>query len=70
VANSWLELLSVVHLMTMLTLSKANSLMILKDHFGFGMRIVSSGLYLYIWPSCLFFNSLWSQISLDDLCVD
>ncbi|KAL5581429.1 hypothetical protein UlMin_013871, partial [Ulmus minor] len=42
VANSWFELLSVIHLMAMLTLSEADSLMIPKDHSGSGMRVVSS----------------------------
>ncbi|XP_059450572.1 uncharacterized protein LOC132181389 isoform X5 [Corylus avellana] len=42
VANSWFELLSVVHLMAMLTLSEADSLMIPKDHSGSGIRVVSS----------------------------
>ena len=59
-ANSWFELLSVVHLMAMLTLSEADSLMIPKDHSGSGIRVVSSGLYLSLCFSCLFFNSLWS----------
>ncbi|GMN57438.1 hypothetical protein TIFTF001_026538 [Ficus carica] len=42
VANSWFELLSVIHLMAMLTLAEADSLMIPKDHSGSGIRIVSS----------------------------
>ncbi|GMY13008.1 BRO1 domain-containing protein BROX homolog [Fagus crenata] len=42
VANSWFEILSVVHLMAMLTLSEADSLMIPKDHSGSGIRVVSS----------------------------
>jgi hypothetical protein len=57
--------------MATLTLSEADSLMIPKDHSGSGIRVVSSGLYLFLRPlSCLFFNSLWSQISLNGLCVD
>lgn len=43
IANLWFELLSVVHLMAMLTLSEADSLMIPKDHSGSGSRVVSSG---------------------------
>lgn len=43
VANFWFELLSIVHLMAMLTLSEADSLMIPKDHSGSGLRVVSSG---------------------------
>lgn len=42
VANFWFELLSVVHLMAMLTISQADSLMIPKDHTGSGLRVVSS----------------------------
>ncbi|XP_065866493.1 uncharacterized protein [Euphorbia lathyris] len=42
VANSWFELLSVLHMMAILTLSEANSLMIPKDHSGSGIRLVSS----------------------------
>ncbi|KAF5748671.1 hypothetical protein HS088_TW04G00629 [Tripterygium wilfordii] len=42
VANSWFELLSVLHMMAMLTLSEANSLMIPKDYSGNGVRVVSS----------------------------
>ncbi|KDP41827.1 hypothetical protein JCGZ_26845 [Jatropha curcas] len=42
VSNSWFELLSVVHMMAMLTLSEANSLLIPKDHSGSGIRVVSS----------------------------
>ncbi|KAF3435298.1 hypothetical protein FNV43_RR22385 [Rhamnella rubrinervis] len=42
IANSWFELLSVVHLMAMLTMSEADSLMIPKDHSGSGIRTVSS----------------------------
>ena len=45
IANSWFELLSVIHLMAMLTMSEADSLMIPKDHSGSGIRTVSSGLY-------------------------
>lgn len=47
-ANSWFELLSVIHLMAMLTLAEADSLMIPKDHSGSGIRIVSSGPYILI----------------------
>ncbi|CAN0924874.1 hypothetical protein LINGRAHAP2_LOCUS34435 [Linum grandiflorum] len=42
VSNCWFELLSVVHLLAMLTLSEANSLLIPKDHSGSGIRVVSS----------------------------
>ncbi|GLT81619.1 hypothetical protein SLE2022_000600 [Rubroshorea leprosula] len=42
VANAWFELLSVVHMMAMLTLSEADSLMIPKDKSGSGFRVVSS----------------------------
>ncbi|KAJ6751392.1 hypothetical protein OIU85_001878 [Salix viminalis] len=42
VANSWFELLSVIHMLAMLHLSEANSLMIPKDHSGSGIRVVSS----------------------------
>ncbi|KAB5520889.1 hypothetical protein DKX38_025208 [Salix brachista] len=42
VANSWFELLSVIHMIAMLHLSEANSLMIPKDHSGSGIRVVSS----------------------------
>ncbi|CAN1243804.1 hypothetical protein LINPERPRIM_LOCUS5830 [Linum perenne] len=42
VSNCWFELLLVVHLMAMLTLSEANSLMIPKDLSGSGIRVVSS----------------------------
>lgn len=42
VANAWFEILSVVHMMAMLTLSEANSLMIPKDFSGSGFRVVSS----------------------------
>ncbi|KAH9743244.1 BRO1 domain-containing protein [Citrus sinensis] len=42
VANSWFELLSVVHMMAMLTLSDANSLMIPKDFSGLAVRVLSS----------------------------
>ncbi|KAB1202860.1 BRO1 domain-containing protein BROX [Morella rubra] len=41
-ANSWFEILAVVHLMAMLTLSEADSLMIPKDHSGSGLRVVPS----------------------------
>ena len=43
IANAWFEVLSAVHLMAMLTLSEADSLMIPKDHSGSGFRVVSSG---------------------------
>ncbi|CAB4275502.1 unnamed protein product [Prunus armeniaca] len=42
VANSWFEVLSVVHLMAVLTLSEADILMIPHDHSGSGIRTVSS----------------------------
>ncbi|XP_061969078.1 uncharacterized protein LOC133692273 isoform X1 [Populus nigra] len=42
VANSWFELLSVIHMIAMLNLSEANSMMIPKDHSGSGIRVVSS----------------------------
>ncbi|KAJ6777023.1 hypothetical protein OIU74_001074 [Salix koriyanagi] len=42
VTNSWFELLSVIHMLAMLHLSEANSLMIPKDHSGSGIRVVSS----------------------------
>ncbi|XP_010660700.1 uncharacterized protein LOC100246380 isoform X1 [Vitis vinifera] len=42
VANSWFELLSIVHMMAVLTLSEANSLLIPKDHSGSGERTVSA----------------------------
>ncbi|XP_028780264.1 uncharacterized protein LOC114736570 [Neltuma alba] len=42
VANAWFEVLSIVHLMAMLTLSEADSLLIPKDHSGSGIRVVSS----------------------------
>ncbi|BBH00566.1 Endosomal targeting BRO1-like domain-containing protein, partial [Prunus dulcis] len=42
VANSWFEVLSVVHLMAVLTLSEADILMIPHDHSGSGLRTVSS----------------------------
>ncbi|KAG8656019.1 hypothetical protein MANES_04G091001v8 [Manihot esculenta] len=41
-SNSWFELLTVVHMMAILILSVADSLMIPKDHSGSGIRIVSS----------------------------
>ncbi|XP_057982604.1 uncharacterized protein LOC131167747 [Malania oleifera] len=40
IANSWFELLSVVHMMAILTLSEVNSLLIPKDHSECGERIV------------------------------
>ncbi|KAK8673407.1 hypothetical protein V6N13_111745 [Hibiscus sabdariffa] len=43
VANAWFELLSVVHIMAMLTLSEADTLMIPKDYSGSGFRVVSTG---------------------------
>ncbi|KAK6928581.1 hypothetical protein RJ641_007172 [Dillenia turbinata] len=42
IPNSWFEVLSVVHMMAMLTLSEANSLLIPKDQDGSGEKIVSS----------------------------
>ncbi|KAK9272193.1 hypothetical protein L1049_002564 [Liquidambar formosana] len=42
VANSWFELLCVVHMMAMLTLLEANSLLIPKDYSDSGERIVSA----------------------------
>ncbi|XP_060958054.1 uncharacterized protein LOC133029980 [Cannabis sativa] len=41
VANSWFELLSMIHMMALLTLAEADSLMIPKD-YGSGIRVVSS----------------------------
>ncbi|KAJ4823181.1 hypothetical protein Tsubulata_015121 [Turnera subulata] len=41
VANSWFEILSVIHMMAMLTLWEANSMMIPKDS-GSGVRVLSS----------------------------
>ncbi|KAI4348362.1 hypothetical protein L6164_009094 [Bauhinia variegata] len=41
-ANAWFEVLSALHLMAMLTLSEADSLMIPKDNSGSGIRVVSS----------------------------
>lgn len=43
VANTWFEVLSAVHLMAMLTLSEADSMMIPKNSSGSGFRVVSSG---------------------------
>lgn len=43
-ANSWFELLSIVHMMAMVTLSEANSLMIPRDHSGSEVRTVSAGM--------------------------
>lgn len=43
ISNTWFEVLSSVHLMAMLTLSDADSLMIPKDPSGSGFRVVSSG---------------------------
>ncbi|XP_059669936.1 uncharacterized protein LOC132315613 [Cornus florida] len=42
VANSWFELLSVIHLMAMLTLTEANSMLIPKDHPDSCERVVSA----------------------------
>ncbi|XP_054802633.1 uncharacterized protein LOC129306200 isoform X2 [Prosopis cineraria] len=42
IANAWFEVISAVHLMAMLTLSEADSLMIPKDHSSSGIRAVSS----------------------------
>ncbi|XP_027352332.1 uncharacterized protein LOC113863105 isoform X2 [Abrus precatorius] len=42
ISNAWFEVLSAVHLMAMLTLSEADSLMIPKDPSGSGFRVVSS----------------------------
>ncbi|KAM5582094.1 hypothetical protein ABKV19_011014 [Rosa sericea] len=42
IANSWFEVLSVVHMMAMLALSEADTLMIPKDHSGSSIRTVSS----------------------------
>ncbi|XP_050382923.1 uncharacterized protein LOC126799715 isoform X2 [Argentina anserina] len=42
VANSWFEVLCVVHMMAMLALSEADTLMIPKDHSGSSIRTVSS----------------------------
>lgn len=54
VANSWFEILSVVHLMAMLTLSEADLLMIPKDTSGSGIRVVSSGSSFMFSFICLF----------------
>ncbi|OIW17044.1 hypothetical protein TanjilG_05707 [Lupinus angustifolius] len=42
IANTWYEVLSALHLMAMLTLAEADSLMIPKDNSGSGFRVVSS----------------------------
>ncbi|GFY87134.1 endosomal targeting BRO1-like domain-containing protein [Actinidia rufa] len=42
VANSWFEILSVIHMMAMLTLSEANSMLIPKDYSGSSERLVSA----------------------------
>ncbi|XP_054825100.1 uncharacterized protein LOC129322740 isoform X2 [Prosopis cineraria] len=42
VANAWFEVLSAVHILAMLTLSEADSLLIPKDRSGSGIRVVSS----------------------------
>ncbi|KAF8018364.1 hypothetical protein BT93_H3296 [Corymbia citriodora subsp. variegata] len=42
VVNSWFELLSIIHMMAMVTLSEANSLLIPKDHSGSEVRTVSA----------------------------
>ncbi|KAL1352613.1 hypothetical protein HN51_016602 [Arachis hypogaea] len=42
IANVWFEILSAVHLLAMLTLSEADSLMIPKDNSGSGFRVVCS----------------------------
>ncbi|KAK8290465.1 hypothetical protein V6Z11_D07G260900 [Gossypium hirsutum] len=42
VANAWFELLSVVHMMAMLTLCEADTIMIPKDYSGSGFRVVST----------------------------
>ncbi|KAJ8771976.1 hypothetical protein K2173_027153 [Erythroxylum novogranatense] len=42
VANIWFEVLSVIHMMAILTLFEANALLIPKDHSGSGVRILSS----------------------------
>ncbi|KAL6135957.1 hypothetical protein ACLB2K_068182 [Fragaria x ananassa] len=42
VANSWFEVLSVVHMLAMLALSEADTVMIPKDHSGSSIRTVSS----------------------------
>lgn len=44
VANAWFELLSVVHMMAMLTLCEADTIMNPKDYSGSGFRVVSTGL--------------------------
>ncbi|KAK4804658.1 hypothetical protein SAY86_004475 [Trapa natans] len=41
-SNSWFELLSVIHMMTVLTLSEANSLLIPEEHLGSEIRTVST----------------------------
>lgn len=42
VANSWFEILSVIHMMAMLALTEANSMLIPKDHSGSSERLVSA----------------------------
>ncbi|XP_028771390.1 BRO1 domain-containing protein BROX homolog [Neltuma alba] len=42
IPSAWFEVISAVHLMAMLTLSEADSLMIPKDHSSSGIRVVSS----------------------------
>lgn len=64
VASVWFEILSVIHLMSMLTLSEANALMIPRDYSGSGVRVVSTGWLLKLmWPLlwmlsiCFFFQN-------------
>ena len=62
VANAWFELLSVFHMMAMLILSEADTLMIPKDYSGSGFRVVSTGLFFsLIWPI------LWSQLAISTM---
>lgn len=46
IASSWYELLSVVHMMAMLSLSEANTILIPKDGIDTSERMVSEGLFL------------------------
>lgn len=48
IANAWFEVISAVHLMAMLTLSEAHSLMIPKDNLCSGIRVVSSGFIPFV----------------------
>lgn len=46
IASSWYELLSVVHMMAMLSLSEANTILIPKDGIDTSERMVLEGLFL------------------------